>query len=667
MELIEKFAQWIDDYDDDYSFGVSKRCRLDGDIYKKAKPMNFISTGTQKIDNNGGFAGLGFTEEEEEDFLPTAFGKMIKEGALKRMREKEKSKGKRTRDDGGGFGFASVGGEFEKHTKGIGMKLLQKMGYKGGGLGKNAQGIVTPIEPKLRPKNMGMGFNDFNETEDKKKKKKKGLMGSECVGVERVKEKRLWSTKKKKVEDEEEKFVTEAERQFYSMVEILNVLDQLEEDNSTGELTLDSLAELFIQLKSRFAEDYKLCNLSVIACSYALPLFIRVFQGWDPLQNPFHGFEIVSLWKSLLLSDQEFTATPYSQLISQVLLPAVRLSVNNTWQAREPEPMLRFLDSWQKLLLPSVLHYILDYIVMPKLNSAVGCWEPLRETVPIHLWVHPWLQYLGHKLEGIFETIRFKLSQVLVAWHPSDASAYTILSPWKAVFDSASWEDLMSRFIVPKLQLILQEFQLNPANQKLDEFHWVMKWASDIPSHLMVVMMVRFFFSKWQQVLYHWLQASPDFAEITNWYLGWKELLPKELLANESIRYQLNRGLEMMNQAVEGLEVVQPGLEENIGYFRVPEQRQFEAQQKAVIQQAAVSFSMDDMSVKEVIEAHAQQHGLLFNPKPGRRHDGHQIYAFGNLSVIIDALNQKVYAQTEEGWSLVSLQDVVDKHHSSLS
>ena len=600
-----------------------QRCRLDGDIYKKAKAVNFISTGTQKIDNNGVSAGLRFTEEE--DFLPTASGKMIKEGALKRMREKEKSKGKRARDDEGGFGFASVGGEFEKHTKGIGMKLLQKMGYKGGGLGKNAQGIVTPIQPKLRPKNMGMGFNDFNETEDKKK----GLLGSERVGVERVKEKRLWSTKKKKkkkveneedLKEEKDRLLVVSERQkqqLYSMLEILSVLDQLEEDRSTGELTLDSLAEIFIQLKSRFAEDYKLCNLSVIACSYALPLFVRVFQGWDPLQNPSHGFEIVSLWKSLLLSDQEFTDSPYSQLISQVLLPAVRLSVINTWQAREPEPMLRFLDSWQKLLPPSVLHYILDYIVMPKLNSAVDCWEPSCETVPIHLWVHPWLQYLGLKLEGIFETIRFKLSQVLVAWHPSDVSAYAILSPWKAVFDSASWEHLMSRFIVPKLQLILQEFQLNPANQKLDEFHWVMKWASDIPSHLMVDMMVRFFFSKWQQVLYHWLTASPNFEEITNWYLGWKELLPKELLANEIIRYQLNLGLEMMNQAVEGLEVVQPGLEENIGYFRVPEQRQFEAQQKAVTQQAAMSFSMDDMSVKEVIEAHAQQHGLLFKPKPG--------------------------------------------------
>lgn len=72
------------------------------------------------------------------------------------------------------------------------------------------------------------------------------------------------------------------------------------------------------------------------------------------------------------------------------------------------------------------------------------------------------------------------------------------------------------------------------------------------------------------------------------------------------------------------------------------------------------------MSLREVVEIHAQQNGLLFTPKPVRMQDVHQIYGYGSISITIDSLNQKVFAQTEEGrWSLVSLEHLLELQNHS--
>lgn len=57
-------------------------------------------------------------------------------------------------------------GSFERYTKGIGSKLLKKWGYKGGGLGKDEQGIQDPIIVRKRKKRRGLHHKELNPNSD---------------------------------------------------------------------------------------------------------------------------------------------------------------------------------------------------------------------------------------------------------------------------------------------------------------------------------------------------------------------------------------------------------------------------------------------------------------------------------------------------------------------
>ncbi len=65
---------------------------------------------------------------------------------------------------------ASENVHFRKLEGSYGARMLAKMGWQAGtGLGAENKGIVTPIETKVRPKNMGIAFKGFGERTEQSK------------------------------------------------------------------------------------------------------------------------------------------------------------------------------------------------------------------------------------------------------------------------------------------------------------------------------------------------------------------------------------------------------------------------------------------------------------------------------------------------------------------
>lgn len=157
--------------------------------------------------------GAGVEEDKEEaetEFLPTAFGRRIQAQAEQRRKQREsdqqqqQQQHKQRVSTKQPVGAKDVG-SFEQFTKGIGAKLLSKMGWQEGkGLGKDGKGIAKPLEAKMRPKGVGMGFGDRREPQMmldgdqaklKEREKTEAGLGAQGGEADVKKEATMWKRK----------------------------------------------------------------------------------------------------------------------------------------------------------------------------------------------------------------------------------------------------------------------------------------------------------------------------------------------------------------------------------------------------------------------------------------------------------------------------------------
>ncbi len=176
-----------------------------------------------------------------------------------------------------------------------------------------------------------------------------------------------------------------------------------------------------------------------------------------------------------------------------------------------------------------------------------------------------------------------------------------------------------------------------------------MQWGNLLNAKVFIHLWVEYFFPKWLSILHLWLTQSPNYNEITEWYLSWKNLFPEELLKQPMISAQFNKALEMMNQSSSG----------NLGkfeQFKKEEQNKMKTLELKDIQKSKAKLS-HNLSLKEKLDMYSQKHGISFIELPSKKRDEKPAYSFGTKQLQIE--RDTLYVMYDGKWTPIELDDLV--------
>jgi len=343
--------------------------------------------------------------------------------------------------------------------------------------------------------------------------------------------------------------------------------------SSSEVLQLENLLQVFLLLNKKFTAEFKVLKIDLLAVQIAKRRLIDEFSGWKVLEQPGRCLAEIGTLATLLNGAFEHTFkdasyedhlsgrvrrqryTPEDMMVHvlrETWVPPVRSFLNSQWRPKESVgEVVDFFQLWEQVLPKKMIREIYDEIILRRLRKEVQHWDPRKDTVMVHTWLHPWLPHLGgDSMSDLWQSIKFKLGSCLQEWHPSDSSALILLSPWKGVFDEHTWESLMIRSILPKLLFSIRSMELNPKQQNIEPFRWLMTWSELLPIKHVISVLENEFFPRWLEILQIWLKRNPNYDEIVQWYVGWKGEFPAPLLKEDKIKEALALGLKLMNQAL---------------------------------------------------------------------------------------------------------------------
>ncbi|KAF3893731.1 G-patch domain [Trichophyton interdigitale] len=383
------------------------------------------------------------------------------------------------------------------------------------------------------------------------------------------------SERKKFVELEEAQIVDEMDAQqskLETITALTNAIEGLEITSLDEGLDKrwEEVTAKLEDIETTYQDLVDECQLPEVAVAAIHPLLKESLEDWAPLSNPgylvsnfrrLHRF--MSRTKKAHIETQKYrqSTTPYESMMYSLWLPRVRSALMNEWEVHDPGPATSLMEEWKDLLPGFVYSNILNQVIVPKLTAALKSWRPKSSksngsSQHFPWWLFDWLRYLDeHHTDpkaptGLMSDAKRKFRVLLDTWDLGRGLIHKI-EVWKEVLGS-EFDKALQNHLLPRLgRHLREEFDVNPQDQDLTAFEDVMKWKPFFKPSVLGLLLSAEFFPKWHAILHLWLTSEPNYDEVGQWFSWWKSQIPDEINAIPEVAVEWNRGLEMMNLALD--------------------------------------------------------------------------------------------------------------------
>jgi tuftelin-interacting protein 11 len=685
-------------------------------------------------------------------------------------------------------------GDWEKHTKGIGSKILLKLGFKGR-LGRNEDGISQHIDVQFKQGSGGLGFENDNfgsrgqkgnniiSSDQSSKRRKKSaietlmqsqkwkkdeddillheitssdlvdemesgtvhsndnvildmrsksvkvighdesleLMDDDNHGIvitlfgqellynintifdlteyELKRDSRRIPKIRKMNEDlltnlNELEVKLSSDKQRLSRLEKIRIileriLDTIQ--SASDDISISSLCRLFCTIHESFKEEFHLFGILNLLYPLALPLLKKEIELWNPIEDPYLLVDFLSEWSSLLNYFNDFDDVLISQtqslletVIEDVTLSPIINCILNEWEVYKPKNCIKLFECLADVISRPIYENIVNSILIPKLVKAINDWNTYSVGNPLHDWILPWQKVLSNQIDLILPSVMKKLSSVLNTLSVDDINLLDFLIPWKKIA-VANIEQLVLQSVMPRLVIHLRDTNIDFMNRKTYEIvDFLIHWYILIPEEHYTHLLLGELFPRWHLSLAeHLCKSESDFEAVADMYQLWKDLF-SESLPIDLYQNQLELCLNMMLLILEdsAYEVnkllLHAGVNlEDDDYFQRLQSMELRQKINAQLKELSksnlktlssrnVTGGVHGTTFKQVVEAFAESHGLLFTPKlDGQMVEGKPLWQFGKCSCFIekDVLFVKKSTITsnasDKSWCPIALEDLL--------